>query len=309
MVRGRAGRLAAAVVVAAWLVFGAGSAVAAPKGIFSIFSGCPLGELEQLGANPDTSLCFYGQITSGQMAIGGLRVPFARTITLEGGFAQTGNPENEREFFMVPNPGGQTLAGAELAIRPDMLDCAGITGSGKMEKEDRLVCGLNPGLQVALEVVTSAKHRAIFNLFSLARREGVALTLPVRLHLKGALLGAACYIGSEADPIEWHLTDGRTDPEPPAEAISGKLGQLETLEEPKLVMLRVPNELLVDNTFSVPAAQGCGEASLSAFVGQLIDAELRLPSKDGHSSIVMSGTLNVAVSGEAVESSERLPEA
>ncbi len=306
MVRGRAGRLAVAAVVAAWLVLGTASAGAAPKGIFSIFSGCPLGELKQLDANPDTALCFYGQITSGQMVIGGLRVPFARTITLEGGFAQTGNPENEREFFMVPNPGGHTLAGAEMAIRPSMLDCAGITGSGKMEREDRLVCGLNLGLKVALEVVTSAKHRAILNLFSLARAEGVALTLPVRLHLKGPFLGAACYIGSEADPIEWHLTDGTTDPEPPAGAISGKVGPFQTLEEGGLVMERNSNEL-VDNAFSVPVAQGCGEASLSAFVDQLIDAELRLPSKDGHNSVVISGTLNIAVSGEAVESSERLP--
>jgi hypothetical protein len=306
MVRGRAGWLAVA-VVAAWLVFGAESAVAAPKGIFSIFLGCPLGELKKLGVNPDTSLCIYGQLTSGQMTIGGVRVPFARTITLEGGFARTGNPENEGEFFMVPNPGGHTLGGAEMAVSPELLDCAGITGSGTLEREERLVCRLNPGLTATLEVVASAKHQAIFNELSLLGGRGAALTLPVRLHLKGALLGAACYIGSEANPIEWRLTDGTTDPEPPAEPISGRFGQWWNPVEHGLEMLSIDSERLVDNTFSVPAAQGCGEAPLSAFFDQLVDAELRLPSKDGHNSVVVNDTLNVAVPGEAVEPSEQLP--
>ena len=62
---------------------------------------------------------------------------------------------------------------------------------------------------------------------------------------------------------------------------------------------------VVDNSFSVPVAEGCGEDS-SSIIDPILDGKLKLPSEDGHNHR-LHGTEEVATA-EAVEVSEKTQE-
>src|ERR1700682_491602 len=81
----------------------ASPATATPKGIFSVFSDCPL-------KVPNLSLCTISKTTSGEFILGTSKVPINQTITLQGGAIKTGNPANGREFFLLPAADGNSLS-------------------------------------------------------------------------------------------------------------------------------------------------------------------------------------------------------
>jgi hypothetical protein len=296
----------------------ASSAMAAPKGIFSIFSNCPLASFKALGVSPGEAICTYNTTSGGELAIGSTKVPInsgvnaGKTVTLEGGGIPTGNPENEVEYYALPGANGESLSKTELNVPGGLLDivnCEEIKGSGFWEVLERAACKAtfeNPkttGVTAVTEVVANTTNPVIVNEYALDVEKGTALTLPVRIHLKNPLLGNSCYIGSEASPIELHLTTGATSPKSPNKSIHGKRGKLETLEEGELSMLRISNNSLVDNAFSVPKAEGCGEF-FSFLIDPVVDAKLKLPSEDGNNTAELNGTLNTATA-EAVEASEK----
>jgi hypothetical protein len=295
----------------------ASSAMAAPKGIFSIFSNCPLASFKALGIPPGSALCTFNTTSGGELAIGATKVPInsgvnaGKTLTLEGGAIPTGNPENEVEYFALPGANGESLSKTELNVPgglADIVNCEEIKGNGWWEVLERAACkaffeNKVTGVTAVTEVVANTTNPVILNEFALNVEKGTALTLPVRVHLKNPLLGNSCYIGSEASPIQLHLTTGATSPKSPNKSIHGKRGKLETEEEGELSALRISNNSLVDNSFSVPKAEGCGEF-FSFLIDPIVDLKLKLPSEDGNNTAELNGTLNTATA-EAVEASEK----
>lgn len=282
----------------------ASPAMAEPKGIFKQFKFCPVTE-------PGVALCQYGETTSGEFALGTTKVPINKTIVLQGGAIPTGNPENEKEYFLVPPTNGESLSKTELNVPGGLLDfikCEEITGKGFFETIERETCKLifeNPkstGVTATTEIVANTHNPAILNIIALARAEGTAITLPVRVHLKNPLLGSGCYVGSEASPIQLHLTTGTTAPNLPNKPITGNPGTPETYEEKGQSLLKLAGNSLVDNAFSAPVAEGCGEF-FSFIIDPILDGKIGLPSADGHNSATLNGTLNTATT-EAVIASE-----
>jgi hypothetical protein len=271
---------------------GASSASATPKGIFSIFSDCPV-------KTPGAELCQFGQTTSGELAIGSTKVPINQTITLQGGALPTGNPANENEYFLLPAADGNSLSKTELNVPGGLLDfvnCEEIKGSGIWEIIERGTCKLifenkTTGVTATTELVANTKNPAILNLQALGEESGTGITLPVRVHLKNTLLGSACYIGSEASPIQLHLTTGATSPKAPNKSIHGSFGEISTPEEKGISYLKLAKNSLVDNNFSVPVAEGCGEF-FSFLIDPIVDAKLKLPSAEGNNTAILNGTLN-----------------
>ncbi len=157
-----------------------------------------------------------------------------------------------------------------------------------------------------MEGVASASNPGIFNAVALGFEEGTGLTLPVRIHLKNPLLGNQCYIGSESRPIELHLTTGEHSPNSPNKPIHGTNGKERVVEEYERLVASLVETSLVDNTFSVPVAEGCGE-SFSSIIDPLLDSKLKLPSPDGYNTAILTGTVYVATP-EAVEANERIQE-
>jgi hypothetical protein len=287
----------------------ASTAQATPKGIFSIFSNCPLATFKALGINPGVAQCQFGQTTSGEFVVGTSKVPINQTITLQGGAIPIGS--SEIEYFLIPGANGESLSKTALNVPGGLLgivNCEDIKGEGFFEKLERASCkaifeNKTTGVTATTEVVANTHNPAIYNEFNLANEVGTAITLPVRVHLKNPLLGESCYIGSESSPIQLKLTTGKTSPNPPNKSISGKAGTAETLEEKEVVMLRLKNNSLVDNSFSAPVAEGCG-GFFSFIINPIVNAKLKLPSANGNNTAILNGTLNVATA-EAVEASEK----
>jgi hypothetical protein len=280
---------------------GASPASATPKGIFSIFSDCPAKSVE---------LCQYGQTTSGEFKLGTTTVPINQTITLQGGAVKTGNEENPKEYYLIPATDGNSLSKTELNVPGGLLDfikCEEIKGNGFFEVLERESCKFifeNPnstGVTATTELVANTHNPAILDLKHLGREEGTAITLPIRVHLKNPLLGSSCYVGSESSPIQLHLTTGATSPELPNKSIHGSAGNPQSLEEGGQVMLRLYNNSLVDNAFSAPVAEGCGEF-FSFLIDPILDGKIGLPSADGHNTAILNGTLNTATSSAVIAS-------
>jgi hypothetical protein len=273
------------------------SASAAPKGIFKIFSDCPTTE-------PGVTICSFAETTSGEFAIGKTVVPINKPIVLQGGGIPTGNPENENEYFLVPAKDGNSLSKTELNVPGGLLDlvnCEEIKGNGLLEKLERGTCkaifeNKTTGVTATTELVANAKNPAILNLPALTNAKETGITLPVRVHLKNPLLGNGCYVGSEASPIQLHLTTGTSG------TLKGKTGKEQTPEEKGWEFIRLAENSLVDNTFSAPVAEGCGEL-FSFLIDPIVDSKLGLPSKAGNNKAILNGTLNVATT-EAVIASE-----
>jgi hypothetical protein len=275
------------------------SAFAAPQGIFSIYAQCPTG-------TPGVTLCVFGQTTSGELSIGSTEVPIDKTITVQGGAIPTGNPEDPREYFLVPAQNGESLSKTELNVPGGLLnkgDCGEIRGRGFLERIARGACraiarSRATWLTATTELLASEKDPAVFDFGALARETGAALTLPVRIHLKNPFLGKACYIGSPTNPIQLHLTTGASG------NAHGKLGEVETLEEQEQLQLRVFDNSLVDNSFAAPGAEGCGDLGfIKGYLDSIIDAKLKIPNNPGANTVVLNGELKAATP-EAILASE-----
>jgi len=304
--RPRAGRrLVVALALMAPLVgfVFASSAAATPKGVFSVFSDCPT-------ENPEVALCVYGLTTSGEFVIGSSKVPINQTITLQGGAVWTGNEENHKEYDLIPPKDGKILSETALNVPgglAGLINCEEIKGSGLLEIAARALCkevfeGSVTGVTAQTEPVNTTSNPIVLNLVHLALEEGVAVKLPVRVHLKNPLLGSSCYIGSTAHPVQLNLTTGTTSPHAPNKPISGKRGQAETLERNEQFMLRLFENSLVDNDFSAPAAEGCG-GLFALLINPIINAKIGLPSASGKNTAILNGELKTATP-EAVLANE-----
>jgi hypothetical protein len=280
----------------------AASAAAEPKGVFKKYSDCPT---EDSGL----ALCQFGETTSGELSIGSTKIPINKTIVLQGGAVPAGG-SNFNEYRLVPAKDGNTMSKTELNVPgglAGLINCEEIKGSGLLETIERSTCkatfesGLT-GVTMVTELVANSGNPATLDLGALAQEEGVAVVLPTRSHLKNPLLGESCYIGSEAHPIELRLTDGTTSPPAPNKPIKGKLGNAKSEIEHGYESVHIDENTLVDNSFSVPVAEGCG-GIVAFLLDPIIDTKLGLPSEAGHNTAILNGTLNDA-EVEAVLASE-----
>jgi hypothetical protein len=278
------------------------SASAEPKGIFKIYSDCPT-------EKASVKLCVFSETTSGEFVVGSTKIPINKPIVLQGGGVHTTGP-NFNEYELVPPKDGNTMSKTELNVPgglAGLINCEEIKGQGLLEKTVRALCkatfenGLT-GVTSTTEPVATATNPIILNLANLVEEHGTGLTLPVRAHLKNPLLGASCFIGSAAHPIQLHLTDGTTAPPEPNKPITGKFGNPTSEVEEGFESVVTTENTLVDNAFSVPVVEGCGGLA-SFLLDPIIDAKLGLESPAGHNTAILNSTVYNAES-EAVLASE-----
>jgi hypothetical protein len=262
--------------------------MATPKGDFAVFAQCPL-------SNPAVNLCFFIQSTGKEFIIGSKTVPVNQTITLQGGSIL--NEETGAETF-VPAANGETLSKTPLTVPGGLLGIKAPTWWPKFIQEwfnKQINEGLT-GVTATAELVGNPGISRTNLLF----QEGVALSLPVRLHLNNAILGSSCYLGSKAHPVTFNLTSGTTSPPPPNKPISGTVGELEFKDEFQLVIIK--GNRVVDNAFSTPGTEGCG-GLFSFFINPIVEEAFGVPSAAGHNTAILEGSLQNATA-EAVKASE-----
>lgn len=291
--------LAAAAFVVPMAVFASASPALASRP-FEKFQSCPT-EI------PIVITCSYGVTSGGEFTINKTRVPINKSIVQQGGLISAGDPEIPwLEVSIGAKAGYESFQKVALNVPGGLT---GIINCTEIANEFlRNLCksvfehGVTE-LTATMEPVANEHNPPLVNSVALSEESGTAVTLPVRIHLNNELLGSGCYIGSEASPIELHLTTGTSG------TLKGKRGNLETLkefipgEEKPVRALRIYENSLVDNTFSVPVAEGCGELfGIKGVLDSIVNSKVGLPSKAGNNKANLEGELNSSSAEEVIRS-------
>jgi hypothetical protein len=261
-----------------------------PKGEFAQFADCPL-------SNAKTEDCIYAKTESGKFIVGKQTVPIEKTITLQGGIYDEG--------------GGQRFLGAEdgntVSKTPqnvpggllDFVNCKEISNF-----LERIACELffetGPTAVTATTELAAPATSIGISTEELLEEEGIALELPVKVHLENTFLGSGCYIGSNSAPIKIPFTTGTTSPPKPNEPIKGKAGHFKFNEA--FTLATITENELVNNSFAAPGAEGCGGV-FSFLIDPILDGKLGLPAAAGHNTARLAGTLAIGEAA-AVKASE-----
>jgi hypothetical protein len=226
---------------------------------FDVFKDCPLN-------NPETASCIYSTTTSGEFKLGNKSVPINKTVVLQGGLSRT-SPA------LIPAADGNTLSKTQLQVPGGII---GIELLGPLT-----------------EVNTTAELAGTVdvNVAATATGEGTAVSLPLKAKLENPLLGGSCYVGTDSNPFTPQLTTGTTNPPAGVQPLTGSSGKLSMAGDGKINVFSGIS--LVDNTFSVPGASGCG-GLLSLLVDPGVDLIVGIPAGPGHNSAVLSGSLEQA---------------
>ena len=231
---------------------------------FLPFADCP---------SASAQICVVADTTGGEFVIGRKTVPISKPILLQGGLPQ----KSLEEQGLLAAVGGETLAKVAEEVPGGLVGIAGLGGAVTATAE----------LAAPIEAVK------IYPLALATRALGNAVTLPLKVKLSNELLGEDCYIGSDAEPIVLHLTDGVTQPPEGVEAIEGSRSEAATGAKGRI--LEIPAVKLVDNTFAVPGAKGCGGPQSEALLDEIIDLDIGLPSKAGSNKAIMTGSVEQTI--------------
>ena len=256
-------RLAFGMVLAALalLAIMAAPALAIPgkvnKADFIKFQNCPITQGEA---------CLYGETLEGEFKLGSKTSPLKNPVVLQGGLIDT------KEFNEVPIIAPRF--GVPIMSKTPQEVPGGLTG----------LTELIGGPVFATAELAGTPEVATVRLLA---AKGTAVILPIKVHLENETLGPNCYIGSDEEPVVLHLTDGTTEPPEGTEPMTGKIGTVAAPDKNRVVEFK--NNTLVDNTFAVPAAKGCGEGLLEPVITAAVNAGSGLPSSPGTSHAVLTG--------------------
>lgn len=243
---------------------GADTTFRTPPADWAPFSRCPVDDPAMFattgGSGPffDTppgswSSCLASNSPSGSITIGNLTTATGDT-NVQAGLVGAGAPSFS--LSLISPPGGAIVADSVLV--------------------------LGGAVTATLEPAGTPSDFSLSAAFSTGRP---ILTLPVKIHLESASLGLGpdCFIGSEQNPIVLHPenTDlsnaastqeqfdpgGSPDPNGPLERLS------------------ITGAVQGDDTFVVPAAQGCG---VNDSLDGVINSFLGLPSPSGSNHLVLN---------------------
>jgi hypothetical protein len=282
MQKHRARVVCTAMLVVALAALGlAGVAQAKLTGNYTKFAQCPY-------TNSEVLKCIYSVTESGEVVLGSKKVPIEKQVVLQGGYGEQ-NEEGLSKFYAATNgitlsKAPQNVPGGLLGIVPEASSPALVKALIKFFLENSLT-GVNSTLELAKpasEIVVGEQN--------LAGESGVALKMPVKVHLENPFLGKNCFVGSSSSPITLNLTTGTTSPPAPNKPITGTFGGAEFLEEGRILVTK--GTKLVDNAWSAPTAAGCG-GILSFLVSPIINAQLGTTTA-GHNTAILNNTVNVA---------------
>lgn len=287
MTQERFPRIGAGIIAAVVAVCCFAASASAHTGEWAKFNYCP-------STTSGVFKCMKAVTSSGEIVLGKKTVPIVNAVTLQGGYTEP-NEATISKFVGATN--GETLSktaqpvpGGLLGIVPPESSPPLVKALSKFFFENSLT-----GVNATLELAKPASEIEVGEL-NLIFQEGVALKLPVKVHLENPFLGKTCYIGSSSSPLIWNLTTGTTSPPSPNKPISGIGGTLEFKEEAQIAHLT--GTKLVDNAWSAPTASGCG-GILSFLVNPIINSQLGLPAAAGKNTSILQNTIDIALA-EAV---------
>lgn len=282
--------LAMALLVALVVPATASAAPYNPTGEFAVFNDCPL-------SRPNLFACFYSKATGGQFTTGAKTVPVKNPVILQGGIEFNENLESQ--FYGAED--GNTLPKTPQPVPGGLLGVTAPTWWPKFLQDlfNETINNGFTGVNSTVELAAPATSIKV-NPENLSAGEGTALSLPVKIKLDNPFLGSNCYIGSNSKPIVINFTSGTTSPPAPNTPITGNPGTVSFNEAGTLIT--VSGYRLVNNSFAVPGASGCG--GLFAFlVDPFVNSIVGLPSAAGKNTAILEGELKLGEPA-AVKASE-----
>jgi hypothetical protein len=275
-----------------------GGASATPVGNYAKFQYCPY-------TNAEAKKCLYSVTESGEVKLGSKTVPIVNKVVLQGGYGAP-NAETKISKFFGATEGKPTLQPVAQPVPgglAGLVNCKTISNFIlKAACEWTFENGVT-GLNSTLELAGSPSDIQISES-NLSKGEGLALRLPVKIHLENPFLGSSCYVASDGSPIIWNLTSGTTAPPAGTEPISGKGGKITFLEGGRI--LHLAENTLVDNTWSSPGVSGCG--GVFAFIlDPIVNLAAGLPAAAGVNSATLNNTVDIATTAAVKKNSEENP--
>jgi len=249
----RRGLVAAAAALAPLLTLAPPAQAADGARPFEVFRHCPAQQMVAEADDDATTSCVSAVVTGGTFVIGKGTVPVTAESMLSLGLATV---DGQERAYGTP---GKVFTSSPMQVPGGLLGVPGL---------ERLLPGLTD-VTATVELATTDLPR-IDLLASIYGGEVVAL--PIKIRLKNALLGPRCFIGSDADPIVLHLTTEKR----------GSMQFVPVGETGSLVQML--GGVVVDRSFAVPAATGCGVGGL---LNGVVNARQGLPSPAGANSAVL----------------------
>jgi|SRR5215475_10998756 len=271
----------------------AGTAQAKLVGEFVNFANCDY-------HNAETNKCIRSITESGEVILGSKTVTIEKPVTLQGGY--TFPTEGVSKFVPATNgesltKAAQNVPGGLLGIVPSASSPPLVKALIKFFTENTLTA-----VSATLELAKPATEIRVSEN-NLAAKSGVALEMPVKVHLENPFLGKSCFVGSSGSPIVFKLTTGTTSPPSPNTSISGAGGTGSFTE--KLRIFNLKGNKLVDNAWSAPAPTGCG-GILSFLVTPIIKAQLGTTTA-GHNTAILNNTIQIAAAAAIKKVDETNP--
>jgi hypothetical protein len=276
-----------------------------PSGPYSIFRYCPY------QTNPDVGACVVATVTSGSFKMGNATVPIGAAITLQGGVRDLG----DSPFY--PAVGAPTMSPTPQEVPGGLL---GIVNPAPDWPFPLWVAFWNivdavNGVTAVTEPAGAATANFGNAIFPPDTGDATAVHLPIRVRLQNPFLGNNCYIGSFSNPIVLNLVTNTTNPPPPNQPISGSVGTFSAEEttNPEGFINYITDSVLVDNSFAVPAASGCGNIALGlpiitpilqALVSGAVNLKEGFPSPAGRNTAIMANNVTIAAA-DYVRASEQ----
>lgn len=279
-------RLFLAVACVAAMLVPASSAVAAPHnptGEFAQFSDCPL-------SRATLSACLFATTNSGSLTIGKKTTPIVNPVVLQGGL-EFSNIFGEIDVFGAED--GNTLVKTPQPVPGGLAGVTAPTWWPKFLRDlyNEIINsnGLT-GVDATMELAAPATSIEL-SAFNQLLQTGTALKLPVKIKLDNAFLGSNCYIGSNSNPIVLKLTTGTTSPPAPNEPITGYPGN--GTENASGTLTTFNGTKLVDNSFAVPGASGCGGLLLSSLVDPFVNSVVGVPAAAGTNTAILENQIQL----------------
>ena len=244
------------------------------SGAWAPFTRCPVDQPAMVTAPASGfgTACVASDSPSGTFRIGKTSVTTGETNLQFGVSGQ--DPADPTHGLVVPVPNRGSLVAAPAKVPGGLLGLICPSGNDLVANLCNSIGDSTPNKVVAS--VELAGEPSEFNASGALSTGIPVVRLPVKVHLQNPLLGAKCYIGSDANPIVLRpetTAVGHASGAPFGGGFSG-------------FILTVAGGTLGDASFAVPKASGCGGA-LSLLINPLVNAKEKLPSPSGQNAVVL----------------------
>lgn len=273
----RAAGIVAAAALAA-LTF-APAAGATPTPEFEQFLKCPW-------ENVEVTDCVHWTFEEGSYEIGERTVSIVNPILLQGGYTAEAA---EAKFHGAVN--GDTLSKTPQPVPGGLGEEPAPTSwplALQAAFNEQIETGLT-GVTATLELAEPATAIEL-DYENLFEEEGTTLGLPVKIKLSNPILGSNCYIGANGEPVQLELSTGTSG------ALIGFPGELSL--NPKETIVTLTGIEVVDGTYALPEAEGCG-GIFASYIDPFVNSLFGLPSGFEENDATFEGILRDA-SGEAM---------